>query len=211
MYGGLCPPRLKRWATPILKNKKEEERMKLFRKMAGVVALVGVYMVLGTVNPVFAKTGDKSVNVGLNFGSEPVSGFGSTTGFSIGGGYEIEDNMQIRGDISFFSWEQSAGGIDLKYARTPITISGRQYLPLQEGLRAYGQFGVEYSLDTVEVAINWFGTTTKAEASENHFGITPGAGIEYAITPQISVGAEAMYHIITDPYFTLGINAGYHF
>lgn len=180
-------------------------------KKVTVLLMAGIIAGLGFAQPSFAKTGDKSVNVGLGYGSEPAAGMGSAIGFSIGGGYEIQDDTQVRVDISSFGWKQTVYGMDIKYTRMPITVSGRQYYPLQDNLKAYGQLGLEMSLDKAEAATSFMGTTYKAEASETHLGVTPGGGIEFAITPQISVGGDVAYHIITDSYFTLGINAGYHF
>lgn len=181
--------------------------MKFFGQVVGVAVVLGLL----SVSPVLAKMGDKAVNIGLGYGSAPASGFGSAIGFSIGGGYEIQDDTQVRVDISSFGWKQTVYGTDVKYTRMPITVSGRQYYPLQNNLKAYGQLGLEMSFDKAEAATSFLGTTYKAEASETHLGITPGGGIEMAITPQISVGADVAYHIITDSYFTLGVNAGYHF
>lgn len=187
--------------------------MKLFRKTVGIAVVLGLL----SVSPVLAKMGDKEVNVGLGYGSAPASGFGSAIGFSVGGGYEIQDNTQVRADIASFGWKQTLYGMDLKYTRMPITVSGRQYYPMQNNLKAYGQLGLEMSMDKVDVAVPGYTSAyysvpaTTASASETHFGITPGGGIEFAVTPQISVGGDVAYHIITDSYFTLGINAGYHF
>ena len=124
--------------------------MKLFSKVVGISVVLGLI----SVSPGFAKMGDKEVNVGLAYGSAPASGFGSAIGFSIGGGYEIQDNIQVRADISSFGWKQSLFGIDVKYTRMPITVSGRQYYPLQNKLlKAYGQLGLEMSLDKAEAAV----------------------------------------------------------
>jgi len=187
--------------------------MKLFSKVVGIAVVLGLF----SVSPVLAKMGDKEVNVGLAYGSAPASGFGSAIGFSIGGGYEIQDNIQVRADISSFGWKQTVSGLDAKYTRMPITVSGRKYYPLQNNLlKAYGQLGLEMSMDKVDVVIpgytsGFFSVPAQtASASETRLGITPGGGIEFAVTPQISVGGNVAYHIITDSYFTLGINAGYH-
>lgn len=187
--------------------------MKLFSRIVGIAITLGLL----SVNPVLAKMGDKEVDVGLAYGTAPASGYGSAIGFSIGGGYEIQDNMQVRADISSFSWKQSVSGIDVKYARMPITVSGRQYYPLQNNLKAYGQLGLEMSIDKSETVTPGYTSAffsvpaQSASTSKTNFGITPAGGIEFAVTPQISVGGGVAYHIITDSYFTLGINAGYHF
>lgn len=168
-------------------------------------------MGLASASPVFAKMGDKSVDVGVGFGTPPESGWGTGLGFSIGGGYEIQDDLQIRGDISYNKWSLSQYGWTLSWTRMPIAVSGRQYIPLQPNLKAYGQAGLELSFDSFESAWSWGATTYKGTASETNIGLPLGGGVEYAISPQFSVGADVKWHLINHSYFTLGVNAGYHF
>lgn len=178
--------------------------MKFLSYCAGIMALLGLFL----ANPVFAKMGDKSASVGLGIGTAPAPGWGSGYGFSIGGGYEIQDDLQIRGDVSYFSWTLDSVGDSLTYSRMPISVSARQYFPVQQNLKAYGQAGLEMSLDKFE----WSDIASSVSStSESNFGITPGGGIEYSINPQLSIGVQGLYHIITNSYITLGITGGYHF
>lgn len=177
--------------------------MRFLSKVLSIMVAAGLFM----ASPVFAKMGDKSVDVGFGFGTPPASGWGTGLGFSIGGGYEIQDDLQIRGDISYNSWTLDEFGATLSWTRIPIAASGRYYFPIQPSLKAYGQAGLELSFDSFEWA--FLGTTYSA--SETNFGVPIGGGIEYVINPQFSVGADAKLHLISDSYLTLGVTAGYHF
>lgn len=155
--------------------------------------------------------GEMSVDVSGSYASEPVTGFGSTIGFGIGGNYGISKELAGRVDLNYYSWKYDYsdfwGSYSSTYTRMPIFAGARYLIPMDNTMNAYVEGGVELSFDSFEIAWGGFKTT----GSETKFGITPGAGIEYSINPNIYVGANARYHIVTNPYLTAGVNVGYRF
>lgn len=196
--------------THAKKTTVEEEFMKRFKTVILATSLtVGLFAV---TQPALAKVGDSTADVGVSVATEPVDGLGTAIGFSGGFGYEFMKDTQVRADVSYYSWDDSQttmfGTMDITLYRIPITVSARRYIDLQaQGIRAYGQLGVELSIDGAEVTL----AGVSANDSETNLGITPAAGVEYNVNDKVYVGANAAYHIITDSYFTFGGNIGYRF
>jgi opacity protein-like surface antigen len=179
-----------------------------------VIIAVAVLLALSAGTQAFAKSeqmGNAEVDASLVWASAPASGFDSTIGLCIGGGTMVDKDIQARVDITFLTWSESFYGVDLDYSRTPVTVSGRYYIPMdQNDLKVFVQGGLELSFDKVEVG-NFFFPGEKTSESDVRLGITPGAGIDLAIAPQLSIVADLRWHIITDSYFTLQAGVAYHF
>ena len=174
------------------------------------VLVASALLTLSLAATSFAAIGDKEVDVNVGFDTETASGIGSGFGGSIGGGLEMIDvsavkggTLQVRGDIGYNKWSKGP----LKYTRIPVSVGARLYVPMADKLRVYGEGSLELSIDKAEVA--FLGST--ASASENHFGISPAAGVEFAVTPTINVGASVKYHIITDGYLSASVGVGFKF
>ena len=181
-----------------------------------VIITAAVLLALSAGTQAFAKSeqmGNAEVDASLVWASAPASGFDSTIGLCIGGGTMVDKDIQARVDLTFLTWSESFFGADLDYSRTPITVSGRYYVPMEQNdLKVFVQGGLELSFDKVEVAMpDFFGGYVKASESDVHLGITPGAGLDFAIAPQLSIVADVRWHIITDSYFTLQAGVAYHF
>ncbi len=163
------------------------------------------------------QMGDKEVDASVVLGTAPVSGFNTGFGINVGGGMmlpQVAPNLQGRVELSYMTWSASEFGVSVTYTRIPIAAAGRYFIPLsQPGLKVYVQGGIEISMDTVEAAATnpFTGTSYKASASETNFGITPGVGIDYSLKNNLSIVADARYHIITDGYLTLQAGVAYHF
>lgn len=192
-------------------NQSREEPMKRFKSVILAASMAaGLFAVS---DPAFAKVGDQTVDVGVSVATEPIDNLGTAIGFSGGFGYEFTKDTQIRADVSYYSWDDSQttifGTMDMTVYRIPIAVSARRYVdfPNQQGLRAYGQLGLELSIDGAEVTL----AGVSADDSETNVGLTPAAGIEYNVNDQMFVGANAAYHIITDSYFTFGGSIGFRF
>jgi outer membrane autotransporter protein len=179
-----------------------------------VIITVAVLLALSTGTQAFAKSeqvGNAEVDASLVWASAPTSGFDSTIGLTIGGGVmlpQVDKNLQGRVDITFLSFDGSDLGTDVTYSRVPITVSGRYYIPTQQTVKVYGQGGLEMSFDKVEVAV--FPGFTESE-SDVRLGLVGGAGIDVAITPQLSFVTDVRLHLITDSYITLQGGVALHF
>lgn len=177
-------------------------------KKIAISLLTATMMGLGFSQAAFAMKGDTSVDAGVGIGTSS-AGFGTGLGFTAGGGYEILNNTQARGDFNFFHYSSSG----LSYNRIMFSASGRQYFPLQKKLKAYGQVGLLISIDKVDLpSFTFLGVPVSGgSVSTTHVGINPAVGIQYEVTPKISVGAQATYYIITDSFLGLQATAAYHF
>jgi opacity protein-like surface antigen len=180
----------------------------------------------------FAAVGDSTVDLGVGFATAPSTGvpgasFDTGWGLTVGGGYELMEIsafrgsiLQVRGDIGYNKWSKSVdvGGanVDLKLTRIPISAGARVYVPLEavNNLRLFGEASLELSMDKAEtgdVTIPGFGVVPGESSSETNFGLSPAVGLEYAVTPNINVGALLKYHIIDSAYLTGSIGVGYKF
>ena len=159
------------------------------------IMLVG----LGFSQASFAKQGDVSVDAGFKLGTSPCCGFGIGFGGGVGAGYEVLDNLQVRGDFNYLTWSKS--GVD--YDRILFGGAGRYYVAVMNNLKVYGQAGMEISVDKGTVA--GFSSTTA------HFGAPIALGAEFAVTPNIGIEGQAAFHLVTDSYLTFGVNGVYHF
>jgi hypothetical protein len=168
--------------------------MKRSLKTAFLVA--AVTMCTAAFSPAFAKQGEMAAEISGDVATEPAGNLGATAGFTAGFGYEIVDDLQLRGDISYYRWTD--GGFD--FDRVPLVIGARKYFPtpLRE-LKAFGQGGLEISFDD---------TSFK---DETNAGVALGGGVEYGIAPHFSIGSDIRFHFIKDWYTTIGFGLGYHF
>jgi opacity protein-like surface antigen len=151
-------------------------------------------------SPAMARQGEMAVEISGDVATEPKGDFGATAGFTAGFGYEIIDELQLRGDVSYYRW--SDDGIDLD--RVPLVIGARKYYqtPLRE-LKAFGQGGLEISFDNSNKL--W------PSRDDTNVGVALGGGIEYTIAPKFTVGSDLRFHIINNWYTTIGFGLGYHF
>jgi len=77
-------------------------------------------------------------------------------------------------------------------------------VPIVDRLRAFGQAGLETSIDNFDTAGN-------QRESEVNVGIAPGAGIEFFVNPKVSVFALGLAHLISDSYFSMQFGVATHF
>jgi len=179
--------------------------MKISSRFVVSMVLLG----LVAASPAFAKEGDKAVDLTLDVATEPAGGFGSAVGFTIGGGYEVMDNLQARIDLSYYSWDQGFFGEELTFRRIPLDLGARYYIQLPpKGLTVYPLAALEISFDEVEVVLPFFG---KQSADEVNAGVVIGGGVDFALTNEFSVGANLKGHLISDGYVTLGLGGTFHF
>lgn len=188
--------------------------MKISGKFVVSVVLLGLI----AATPAFARQGDKALDLTLDVATEPATGFGSTVGFTAGGGYEVADNLQVRGDISYYNWSQDVvvpgfGFVpniseSFSYTRIPLDVGVRYFFQLPpKDLKVYAQGELEISFDSVDTSV--FGV--KETANDVHAGVVLGGGVDYALSKEFSIGANLKGHIITDGYVTLGFGGSYHF
>ncbi len=188
-----------------------------------VIIMMAVILVTGLATAAFAKSaarassseaGPIELDGGFTFGTGP-GDFGSAVGFNFGGGYMLDavPNLQIRADLSYYDFSRTVFS-NLSYTRIPITVGARYYFPINDRLKAFAQAGLETSFDKIETVVflpGFFGGFVTQSSSEVNIGISPGGGIEFFITPQVSIFALGRIHIVADDYFSLNFGAAAHF
>jgi Outer membrane protein beta-barrel domain len=146
----------------------------------------------------------------LSVSLAPATGPGdydSGWGINVGAGYmlaSIDKNLQARVDLSVYQFDHNFYWGSGTYTRVPITFSARYYIPLVDKLRAFGQAGLETSIDTHD-------TSSNQRQNQVNVGISPGAGIEFIVNPKVGLFALAIEHLITDNYFSLQLGVVTHF
>ncbi len=188
-----------------------------------IIAVLMLALLGGNAFAAKASSGAKTeVDGMLSIATDPAGGFGTTIGLGAGVGFDLSDRLHPssgrifgRVDINYFSWDQSFWGVDLNYTKIPVFVGGRYYIPSQgSNVDVFVEAGLEFSYDTVDVAVPnfFFGGVMKASESELHIGVTPGVGIEVPVSKDgLFIGGDARWHMITDDYFTLSFVFGKKF
>lgn len=175
-------------------------------------------LTLGLAATSFAAMGDKEIDFGLGFATESFSGSGTGLNLSVGGGYEVlklsaikGGTLQVRGDIGYNRWTDSAFGADLTFTRIPVSGAARLYAPVANQLRWFAEAGLEISFDSAEVAVPTFFGGGKASADDTNLGVLLGGGLEYALTPKVFLNAALRAHLIEDSYVNGSVGIGFKF
>jgi hypothetical protein len=133
--------------------------------------------------------------------------YDSGIGINFGGGYTLESidkNLQARFDISFYEFRHDFPWGGGTYTRVPLIVGVRYYVPIVDKLRAFGQVGLETSIDS-------FDNSANQNRSELNIGIAPGAGIEFFVNPKVSIFTLGLAHLISDSYFSMHFGVATHF
>ncbi|MGE5663442.1 MAG: outer membrane beta-barrel protein [Deltaproteobacteria bacterium] len=152
-----------------------------------------------------------SVDLSVNYASEPKGGFDGTFGLGVGGNLDLTksfsapQNIEIQGraSLSYFNWDDDVAGQELEYRRIPLFIGGRVLTPVAPQLKLYGQLGLELSFDDRD-------NVGAGSDSDTHLGLTPGVGLIVPLSNQFYLGADLAWHIIKDDYVTLGVTVGFN-
>jgi len=166
-----------------------------------------------------------SLDAFFGLASEPAGDVGTGLGFGVGLNIpftsvfdvstrsDTTDNLVLRADLSYFSWDGDTSApfvtFEEEFKRIPIFLGLRLFVPpgkiKAKRLGIYGEIGIELSFDEVEVKTTntLAGTSVKTSDDEINFGVPIGAGIQYYISEKWYLGFYSRLHIISDSYFTL--------
>lgn len=153
-------------------------------------AISGVYEFDGSLAPATGP-GDYDSGIGINFGA----------GYTLA---SIDKNLQARFDISFYQFKNDFPWGSGTYTRVPFIVSARYYVPIVNRLKAFGQAGLETSIDE-------FDNSAHQRQNEVNVGISPGAGIDFFVNPKVSIFALGVAHLISDSYFSMHFGVATHF
>jgi opacity protein-like surface antigen len=179
-------------------------------------------LLLGVAPQAAFASNDLQGDMFLTFGSEPVRGFGSTTGIGVGlsvpffrlgqmdlGGHE--KSMLLRTDISYYRWSErlSVRGIRSRVSlrRVPLVLAARYLHSFNERLSAFGEAGFELSFDDTKVVWNG-GSSSDWEINA---GIALGAGLEYSWPSDFFAGGNLRAHAVNDSFVSLAFFFGRRF
>lgn len=209
---------------------KEGPRKKaLLEWLSGTLLLF--FLVFGVASHASAAKGDGSAELMLGFGfgpDDPDFEFGNTFAPGIGLAYEVVDNVQLRTDISYFKWDDSAQVCDpftgcadrsLKLTNMPVFAGGRFLAPLTDHIQLFAELGLSFNFLKAKQSDAATGTTVSE--SEMKLGLVPGLGIEFRLSPQFGLGANVRYDLIAKgvgdfkeggtSFMSASLLAAYHF
>lgn len=172
---------------------------------------LGAALLLGAAlaSPAAAKKGQPAVDATLDVALEPETGFGTTFGPTFGAGVEIEDGLQLRAELSYYSWSYETSGVKLGYQRIPIAGGARKYFTVKDTqLKPFAQGMFELSFDEIETSA---GPGLKASSTKVRPGLSVGGGAELPLNKQLSALALMKYHLMSDGYLGFGFGAIYRF
>src|SRR3990172_10303706 len=185
-----------------------------------VIAIEAVLMAAGAGSAIAAQDkGGVMIDGTLSIATEPAGSFGTTVGLGVGASVDFPDRMklsdknakiQLRGDLTYYEWDDTQLGIDVSYRRIIAFGGGRYFLPMggRGGVAPYLEGGVELSYDRAEVAAPFFG---KVSATEINLGLAGGAGLELPLAANLVLGFNGRLHLIADSFITLGASLGVKF
>lgn len=163
-------------------------------------------MLLAVILPSAAvsREGDAQVDFSLDIATEPARDFDAELGFTLGGGYQFMDEWQLRGDLSYYSWDRGNFFSDEEFTRIPVSASVRKYFTLPPpGLKVFGQAGVEISFDDNEFR--------GGSDDDVNVGLPIAGGVDYSFRPEWSVNGTVKHHFVEHDYTTINFGISYHF
>lgn len=171
------------------------------------------FIALGIVTA-FAQKGEKAIGINLGYGSE-VSNVGLGAKFR----YGITDAIRTEASFDYFFKKDGLSMWD-------INLNAHYLFHLSDKLNVYPLAGLTYTnwkmagydidLGNFEGFGNDWGDyvedSTDESSKSGKFGVNLGAGIEYGLTSNLSIGFEVKYQLIADfNQAVLGIGVAYKF
>ena len=144
-----------------------------------------------------AQAGDKALGAQLVFGSKT-----NSIGFGVKGQYYFTD--QIRGEASFDYFFKNKG-----ISMWDINANVHYLFDVADKFKVYPLAGLGYT--------NWsykyeYAGAPVVEGSDGRLAVNLGGGVEYELTKNLNVNAEAKYQIISNyNQLVLGVGVAYKF
>lgn len=190
--------------------------------MKRALMVLSFFGVLALAVPAFAAQGGGqpgvTVDASLLFATAPEGAFDATVGIGVGALVDLSHRMNmssrnmklgVRGDISYYSWDGSAFGIDLSYTRLAFFGGPRfTFAPGNAKIEPYVEGGLELTFDKAEVAMPFVG---KASASDTSLGFAGGGGVDFILAPNVKLGVNGRLHLVSDSFLTIGATIGLMF
>ena len=145
-------------------------------------ACAGAMMLAGPANAEI-DTGNLYITGGVALTSYTVAG--SATGFTVGGGYEINEMFSVEGawlSQGNANYDVFGFGTNLTYSASGIQVSALARYPISDAVNVYGRLGLYRVTWNADI----FGTPAKFSANDFFYGI----GGSYGLNDKIEVIAE---------------------
>ena len=144
-----------------------------------------------------AQAGDKALGAQLVFGSET-----NSLGFGVKGQYYFTDHIRGEGSFDYFLKNKGISMWD-------INANVHYLFDVADKFKVYPLAGLGYT--------NWsykyeYAGAPVVEGSDGRLAVNLGGGVEYELTKNLNVNAEAKYQIISNyNQLVLGVGVAYKF
>ena len=144
-----------------------------------------------------AQAGDKALGAQLVFGSET-----NSLGFGVKGQYYFTDHIRGEGSFDYFLKNKGISMWD-------INATVHYLFDVADKFKVYPLAGLGYT--------NWsykyeYAGAPVVEGSDGRLAVNLGGGVEYELTKNLNVNAEAKYQIISNyNQLVLGVGVAYKF
>lgn len=169
----------------------------MFKKFLAVAVLVLPSLVFAA-----GYTGKETVKSGFLLGIKPcvcfpvsddMEGLSSGMGFDLHLGYRFPQNVSIQGSYLFSMHTVSVGSLSESWGWGGLLLDIRYYIPIIEACQVY-----------IVVGTGSYALVNEDSDGFAGFGFNFGAGADYWINKNISVGPELIFH--TPSYSTVIFN-----
>ena len=168
----------------------------------------------------FAQKGDKAVGVNLSYGTEI-----KNIGIGVKGQYNFTDAIRAELSGDYFLKKEGLSMWD-------VNLNLHYLFPIGEKLKLYPLAGLSYTNWKLDYSIDlddfgnyddiewakWSGAVSEDDedfsdsSTEGHFGANLGGGIQYDLTKNLVINAEAKYQIISNfNQIVFGVGLAYKF
>ena len=144
-----------------------------------------------------AQAGDKAIGAQLVFGSET-----NSLGFGVKGQYYFTDHIRGEGSFDYFFKRKGLSMWD-------VNANVHYLFDVADKFKVYPLAGLGYT--------NWsykyeYAGAPVVEGSDGRLAVNLGGGVEYELTKNLNVNAEAKYQIISNyNQLVLGVGVAYKF
>jgi len=147
----------------------------------------------------FAQKGTKAIGLDLSYGTKI-----ENIGIGVNGQYNFTD--AIRGDASFDYFLKKNGA-----SMWDLNLNVHYLFPISTSFKLYPLAGFTYTNWKMDWVLEdeYFGTSEDLGSStESRFGVNLGGGVQYDLSSNLLIKAEAKYQMISDfgqAVFTCGV------
>ena len=144
-----------------------------------------------------AQAGDKALGAQLVFGSET-----NSLGFGVKGQYYFTDHIRGEGSFDYFFKRKGLSMWD-------VNANVHYLFDVADKFKVYPLAGLGYTNGSYKYE---YAGAPVVEGSDGRLAVNLGGGVEYELTKNLNVNAEAKYQIISNyNQLVLGVGVAYKF